>query len=128
MFTIGIRAQYEAAHFLRNYQGPCSRLHGHRYEVEVVLVFEELDEAGISYDFMEADAHLQSVTGELDHQNLNELAAFQDVETSAENQARYIYRELKRRMGEHGSHLSAVRLWETARHWAEYSERPGRSR
>jgi 6-pyruvoyltetrahydropterin/6-carboxytetrahydropterin synthase len=124
MFTLGIRSQYEAAHLLRNYEGPCARLHGHRYDVEVILEFEELDEAGISYDFMEADALLQSITGELDHQNLNDLEVFRGVETSAENQAHYIYRELKRRMAEHGRHLRAVRVWETARHWAQYSERP----
>jgi 6-pyruvoyltetrahydropterin/6-carboxytetrahydropterin synthase len=122
MFTIGIRAEYEAAHRLRNYEGPCARLHGHRYEVEAVLVFEQLDEAGISYDFMEADALLREVTGALDHQNLNELSAFADVETSAENQARYIYHQFKQRLGENGERLQAVRVWETSRHWVEYSE------
>jgi 6-pyruvoyltetrahydropterin/6-carboxytetrahydropterin synthase len=124
MFTIGIRSHYEAAHFLRNYEGACSRMHGHRYEVEAVMTFDALDDAGLAYDFMDADAHLRAITGALDHQNLNELAPFQELETSAENQARYIYRELKQRLGEHGRHLASVRVWETPHHWAQYSERP----
>lgn len=124
MFTIGIRSHYEAAHFLRNYEGDCSRMHGHRYEVEAVMTFEALDGAGIAYDFMEADAHLRAITGALDHQNLNELDAFRGVETSAENQARYVYQELKARLGPHAPHLAAVRVWETPHHWAQYSERP----
>jgi 6-pyruvoyltetrahydropterin/6-carboxytetrahydropterin synthase len=125
MFTIGVRAHYEAAHFLRSYGGVCSQLHGHRYEVEAVLIFEHVDRAGIAYDFIEADAHLRSITGELDHRNLNDLQAFADVETSAENQARYIYEQLKERMGEWGRHLLHVRVWETPQHWAQYSERSG---
>lgn len=122
MFTIGIRSHYEAAHLLRDYEGPCARLHGHRYEVEAVLRFRELGQAGISYDFMEADAHLRAITAELDHQNLNDLPAFREVESSAENQARYIFEELKHRLGSYGEHLLHVRVWETPHHWAQYSE------
>lgn len=123
MFTIGIRSRYEAAHFLRSYQGVCSQLHGHRYEVEAVLVFDDVDPGGIAYDFMEADAHLSSITGELDHRNLNDLPIFAELETTAENQARYIFEELKQRMGPFGRHLLHVRVWETERHWAQYTDR-----
>jgi 6-pyruvoyltetrahydropterin/6-carboxytetrahydropterin synthase len=122
MFRIGIRAEYEAAHFLRTYEGPCSRMHGHRYEVEAVLRFESVDESGLAYDFMEADRHLAALVSELDHRNLNELDAFRELETTAENQARYLFRELRVRLGDYGPHLESVRLWETSRHWAEYSE------
>jgi 6-pyruvoyltetrahydropterin/6-carboxytetrahydropterin synthase len=125
MFTIGVRSSYEAAHFLRNYAGDCARLHGHRYEVEAVLSLPELDDGGLAYDFVEFDRHLEAVTRSLDHQNLNDLEAFSQVETTAENQARYIYFELKSRLGGVGDHLHRVRVWETARHWAEFSELDG---
>jgi 6-pyruvoyltetrahydropterin/6-carboxytetrahydropterin synthase len=124
MFTIGVRASYEAAHFLRNYEGVCARMHGHRYEVEAVLAFHEVDDSGLAYDFTDADRHLGEIAAELDHRNLNELDAFRDVETTAENQARHIYRELERRLGPVGANLQHVRVWETARHWAQYSGRP----
>ena len=36
-YTVSAQAHYDAAHFLRNYEGKCSRLHGHRYVVEAAL-------------------------------------------------------------------------------------------
>ena len=42
MFIISVRAHYDAAHFLRDYHGKCERMHGHRYEVEMALGFEEV--------------------------------------------------------------------------------------
>ncbi|MBA4159847.1 MAG: 6-carboxytetrahydropterin synthase [Gemmatimonadetes bacterium] len=123
MFIISVRSHYDSAHFLRSYKGKCERLHGHRYEVEASLSFEEVGEGGMAYDFTDAKAHLRAITDELDHQNLNDLPPFLEVESSAENQARYIYGELKRRMGETGEHLLYVRIWETPNQWAQYSER-----
>lgn len=123
MYIINVRSHYDSAHFLRNYNGKCERLHGHRYEIEAALAFEQLGEGGIAFDFTEAKARLREITEELDHENLNELPAFAGRETSAENQARYIYEQLQQRLGEAGSHLLYVRAWETPNQWAQYSER-----
>ncbi len=121
MYTICVRSHYDSAHFLRDYNGKCERLHGHRYEVEVAFVFEELGAGGIAYDFTEAKRQLRAITDELDHQNLNDLPAFADIETSAENQAKYIFETLRERLGEAGSHLLYARVWETPNQWAQYS-------
>lgn len=123
MYIINVRSHYDSAHFLRNYHGKCERLHGHRYEVEAALCFEELGEGGMAYDFTDAKHLLREITDELDHQNLNELPPFADKESSAENQARYIFDELKRRMAADGEHLLWIRVWETPNQWAQYSER-----
>jgi len=123
MYLLNVRAHYDSAHFLVDYKGKCERMHGHRYEVEAALAFEELGRGGMAMDFTDAKGHLRSIADELDHQNLNELPAFAGVETSAENQARYIYDTLKERLGEHGERLLYVRVWETPNQWAQYSER-----
>ena len=123
MYIISVRAHYDAAHFLRNYQGKCANLHGHRYEVEAAMAFEELGPGGMAIDFVDAKAALRSIADELDHQNLNELEPFRELESSAENQARYIYEELKRRLGDVGPNLLYVRVWESPNQWAQYSER-----
>lgn len=125
MYIINVKSHYDAAHFIRDYNGKCERLHGHRYEVEVAFGFEDLGAGGIAYDFSEAKQHLRAVTDELDHQNLNDLPAFEGVETSAENQARYIYDTLKGRLGEVGGNLLYARVWETPNQWAQYGERRG---
>ena len=35
--------EFAAAHLLREYDGPCSRNHGHNYKVELVVRGEKLD-------------------------------------------------------------------------------------
>jgi len=124
MYVINVKSHYDSAHFLRNYHGKCERLHGHRYVVEAAFAYEEVGEGGMAYDFSDAKRQLRAITDELDHQNLNDLPAFRDRETSAENQARFIYDALKERAGPAGEHLLFVRVWETPNQWAQYSERP----
>jgi 6-pyruvoyltetrahydropterin/6-carboxytetrahydropterin synthase len=124
MYLINVRAHYDSAHFLRNYHGQCEKLHGLRYVVEAAFAFDEVGEGGMTYDFIEAKRHLRAIADELDHENLNDLPPFLELETSSENQARYIFEELRRRAGEAGQHLAYVRVWETPNQWAQYSERP----
>ncbi|MEX0842799.1 MAG: 6-carboxytetrahydropterin synthase, partial [Gemmatimonadota bacterium] len=76
MYTVSVQAHYDSAHFLRNYQGKCERLHGHRYVVEVALQTAELNESGIAFDFVDLKRHLRELADELDHENLNDLPQF----------------------------------------------------
>jgi 6-pyruvoyltetrahydropterin/6-carboxytetrahydropterin synthase len=124
MYTISVQAHYDSAHFLRNYHGKCERLHGHRYIVEASLETEELNEGGMAFDFADLKRELRALADALDHQNLNDLPAFEDLETSAENQARYFFEELKKRLPEGvADGLLYARVWETPSQWAMYSER-----
>jgi 6-pyruvoyltetrahydropterin/6-carboxytetrahydropterin synthase len=119
-----VKAHYDAAHFLRNYRGKCEKLHGHRYEVEAGLVFDDVGPGGMAYDFGEAKRHLRAIADRLDHENINELEPFTEMEPSAENQARWIFQQLREMLGEHGDHLAYVRVWETPNQYAQYSLRP----
>jgi 6-pyruvoyltetrahydropterin/6-carboxytetrahydropterin synthase len=123
MFVVSVQAHYDSAHFLRHYEGKCERLHGHHYVVEVALAAEQLNQAGIAYDFVEIKRHLRELADGLDHENLNELPPFAELEPSAENQAKYFYEELKRRLPpEMAAALTYARVWETPTQWAQYSE------
>lgn len=124
MYIVAVRSHYDSAHALRNYKGKCENLHGHRYEVEVALSAEELGAGGMAYDFVDVKRHLREITEALDHRNLNELPPFDQIEPSAENQARYIHDELKRKLGgAMGEALLYARVWETPNQWAQYSEK-----
>jgi 6-pyruvoyltetrahydropterin/6-carboxytetrahydropterin synthase len=121
MYTVSVRAHYDAAHFLRKYKGKCERMHGHRYVVEVAVKVAELNEAGIAFDFVDLKGCLRELAEELDHQNLNDLPQFEGLETSAEVQARYFYQELMRRLPpDIAAGLLYARVWETPTQWAEY--------
>jgi 6-pyruvoyltetrahydropterin/6-carboxytetrahydropterin synthase len=43
--------EFDAAHRLLNYAGPCAMLHGHRYKVVVSYMGVTLDDAGMLIDF-----------------------------------------------------------------------------
>jgi 6-pyruvoyltetrahydropterin/6-carboxytetrahydropterin synthase len=121
VYTISVQAHYDSAHYLMNYHGKCERLHGHRYVVEAALQTSELNEAGIAFDFVDLKEHLRALADGLDHQNLNDLPQFDGVETSAENQARYFFEELRKLLPtELAEGLIYTRVWETPTQWAQY--------
>lgn len=124
MFMVSVQAHYDSAHFLRNYHGKCERLHGHRYVVELALATSELDKAGIAFDFVDIKRNLRELADHLDHNNLNDLAPFDELEPSAENQAKYFYDEMKRRLPpKMADAVVFTKVWETPTQWAMYSER-----
>jgi len=124
MFVVTVQAHYDSAHFLRHYQGKCERMHGHRYVVEVALATEQLDAAGISFDFVDVKRELRLLAEYLDHQNLNELPPFDAIEPSAEEQARWFHGELKGKLpAAMAAGLVYVKVWETPTQFALYSER-----
>lgn len=125
MYTVSVQAHYDSAHFLEHYKGKCERLHGHRYVVEAAVQTAELNEAGIAFDFVDLKRELRDLAEMLDHYNLNDLPMFQGVETSAENQARWFYDELKKRLpADLAGGLLYTRVWETPTQWAQYGPVP----
>lgn len=125
MYLVSVQSHYDSAHALRKYKGKCEKLHGHRYVVEVALATETLNEAGLAFDFVDVKRHLRELTEWLDHENLNELPPFTELEPSAENQARFIHDQLKERLpADMSKALVYTKVWETPTQWAQYSERP----
>lgn len=121
MYTVCVQAHYDAAHFLRNYGGKCEHIHGHRYVVEAALETPELDESGLAYDFTDLKRELRALAEELDHTNLNDLAHFEGIETSAENQAKWFFDALRERLPPGlRDGLVYIRVWETPNQWAQY--------
>lgn len=124
MYTVSVQAHYDSAHFLRNYKGKCERLHGHRYVVEIALQTDRLNESGIAFDFVIVKRELRALADHLDHETINDLPPFDEIEPSAENQARWFWDRLTERLPEEMSRaLVYVRVWETPTQWAQYTER-----
>ena len=95
MFDLKVKDHIASAHQLRGYDGPCSVLHGHTWKVEVIVSGEALNDIGLLVDFKILKKKLKEVLMPLDHVNLNEHPAFQEINPSTENLARYIYAQLK---------------------------------
>jgi len=125
MYTIAVQAHYDSAHRLRDYEGKCSRLHGHRYVVQVAVQAPELGDGEMVYDFSDLKGHLRALANELDHQNLNDIPPFDEIESTAENQARFFFDEMKKRLpGELARGLLYARVSESPGQWAQYGAGP----
>ncbi len=91
MFEISVEHTFAAGHALRNYHGKCENVHGHNYRVQVGMEGRELDENGLLYDFAELKKRLRTTSEYMDHQFLNDLKPFDEINPSAENIAKFIY-------------------------------------
>lgn len=100
MFEVTVEAGFSSGHFLRNYRGKCENPHGHNYKVRVTLRGEALDKAGLLLDFKDLKQVMRPVIDRLDHQMLNDLDPFTELNPSAENLARYFYQETNRQLEE----------------------------
>ena len=121
-YKMKIVTDFAAAHLLRGYPGPCSRLHGHNWKVEVEVIATRLDEIGMGMDFRDIKAATKAVIDQMDHRHLNELPPFDEINPTAENISAYIYRQLATKLNDERVSIHAVTLWETERACVSYTE------
>ncbi|MFC1978711.1 6-carboxytetrahydropterin synthase QueD [Chloroflexota bacterium] len=121
MFEISVSQHFDAAHYLREYNGKCEELHGHRFEVVVSLKCDKLNDIGLAYDFTEFKKYLNEILDEYDHTCINEVAPFDKLNASSENIAVSIYGQMKQKLGEFATALSSVQVWESPSSCVTYS-------
>ncbi len=93
MYEVTVEAGFSAGHYLRNYRGKCENPHGHNYKVRITLCGRELDVAGLLLDFKQLKQVMRPVIDRLDHQMINDIAPFIELNPSAENLAHYFFDE-----------------------------------
>jgi 6-pyruvoyltetrahydropterin/6-carboxytetrahydropterin synthase len=120
MYEISVEMDFDAAHFLRGYQGKCEALHGHRFKVVATVRIGRLNDIGLGYDFTELKRKLGEVVGKFDHTSLNDLPAFKQKNPSSENIATTIYRELKKKLKDAPAELVATEVWESPQSHVTY--------
>jgi 6-pyruvoyltetrahydropterin/6-carboxytetrahydropterin synthase len=125
MYEVTVERSFAAGHYLRNYKGKCENPHGHNYKVRVTLHGAELDKAGLLLDFKDLKDMMKGVIERLDHQMLNDIEPFTQLNPSAENIAKYFYDQASGKLQSltHGRvSIKHVTVWETETTWARYSE------
>ena len=125
MFEVTVQAGFSSGHYLRNYRGKCENPHGHNDTVFVTLTGAELDEAGLLLDFKLLKQVMRPVVEYLDHQMINDLKPFDEVNPSAENLARYFYEQTSDQLREMTAGRVRVKdctLYETDTSYARYYE------
>ena len=123
MYKLSVKAEFSAAHNLRNYKGKCEKLHGHNWKIEAVISAKKTDSNGLAMDFHEIKDMLKETLEELDHKHLNRIPYFSAAGGSAsggkknnptsENIARYLFDRLGRQLKKGRVCLSEVTVWES---------------
>ena len=121
MYQISVEQHFDAAHFLRGYQGKCEALHGHRFRVVIKIKASRVNNIGIAYDFVELKQHLGDILVRFDHTCLNDVPPFDKVNPSSENIASIIYNELEPKLAAAPVSLSCVEVWESPQSGVAYS-------
>ncbi|HTA67615.1 MAG TPA: 6-carboxytetrahydropterin synthase QueD [Bryobacteraceae bacterium] len=114
MFEVSVEQTFAAGHALRNYKGKCENVHGHNYRVRITVQGDQLDSTGLLVDFLDVKSLIGGVVDYLDHQFINDLPPFDELNPSAENIAKYFYDRVSGGLrNEVPVRVSEVKVWET---------------
>ena len=114
--TLKIKGSMEIAHRLPNYDGKCSKIHGHRFEY-IVSFKGEVQSDGMVEDFKDLDRIIKIIADRYDHTYLNDLFETPTLEDFAmhflnELNAEYGYIKQLRKRGK----FVELEMWETEKY------------
>lgn len=113
LFLVSVTQHFDAAHYLRGYDGACANLHGHTWKVQVVFKCHKTNILGMAIDFKDIKKRLKNILDVFDHQCLNEIKPFDEqMNPTAEMLAYYIHDKL--------GDAEYVRVYESPDCYAEY--------
>lgn len=133
MYKLTVQTHFDAAHQLDGYMGKCSRLHGHRWDVEVEFEGRQLDSQNMMVDFVLAKQLIDKCVDQLDHFYLN--AQLKEAHPTAEFVARWLYKKLSGKLKHvrdvpinhqllgavaRGVRITSVTVWESPKCGVKY--------
>ena len=139
MYKLKTKVSFDSAHFLKDYDGKCSNIHGHRWTVEIEVGAETLESdtqnRGLVVDFSNLKKDLKEIADYFDHSLIMETGSLKqatedallaenlrivkvDFRPTAENFAKYIYDEMTNR----GYNVIEASVYETPNNVASYCE------
>lgn len=137
MYELKTEQSFDAAHFLKGYEGKCSNIHGHRWRVVAQVRAEHLSQEhqtrGMVVDFGDLKGALKEICDGLDHSLIYEFGSLKeetvqallgegfrlvavDFRPTAENFAHHIFRMLQQK----GYPMHRVEVYETPNNCAAY--------
>src|SRR5262252_347719 len=124
-YRVTVSARFEAAHNLIDYAGGPEPLHGHSYNVDIVLQSEKLQQYDLAVDFVTARNALETIAKEFDYSYINQHPAFAGRNTSAENLARYFAERMETSGALGWARVAEVTVWEGPENRASYRPAKG---
>ena len=122
-WTVSTEIEFSSSHCLEQYEGACSRVHGHNWVLRAYYEFDAVDERGLTVDYLDLKAGLEKVVlPKYDHVHLNDIPPFDKLSPTSENLARELFRLCREELEFEGGRLAAVEVWETPRDMVRYEE------
>lgn len=139
MYFLKTEHSFDSAHFLANYDGKCSNIHGHRWKVEVEIQSKSLVDVGklegMVVDFGDLKRDVKKMVDEYDHALIIQENSMREetvkylmidgfkiitvkFRPTAEHFASFFFNELK----EIGYDVKRVTVYETPTNCASYEE------
>ncbi len=101
--------EFDAAHYLPEYNGKCEKLHGHTYKL-VVKVDGKPDHEGMVIDFIKLKNLVKDrILNQLDHALINDIIP----NPSAECISMWVWKQLVEELTTPNYKLVEVEVWET---------------
>jgi 6-pyruvoyltetrahydropterin/6-carboxytetrahydropterin synthase len=122
VFEVAYKTGFCATHRLTERGRPLEPMHGHDWRVEVVAAADQLDARGLVVDFETLKSAVGETVASFHYADIGAHPAFLGQSPSAEAVARYVFDEVRRRMGAEGRLLRRVRVWEAPGCSAAYGE------
>lgn len=140
MYYLKVSETFDAAHFLKGYDGKCKNIHGHSWKIEIEFCSQELKKAGSNRGMQECFSVykelLRKETNMFDHKLIFEKNSLNkstlqtlkregfdivevDFRPTAENFAKYFYNKIQNLSQ---NTLCSVTVYETERNCASYRE------
>jgi 6-pyruvoyltetrahydropterin/6-carboxytetrahydropterin synthase len=119
VFKVSVTTNFAAAHRLKGYEGPCENLHGHNWVIKATVATDQLDNIGMAYDFKKLKIHLHDIIDRLDHQFINEVAPFDQLNPTSENIAKFIFEALAKKLPA-GVKVLSIEVGESEQYLAAY--------
>ncbi len=121
MFTLGVKREFIARHFLIGGDwGPENFPNSHHYVLELQLEGEELDRHGYLVDIVDVEKHLDEVVNYYKEQMLNDKPEFTGLNPSIENFSRILCTTLNEKIKAQNISGIKVVLWENESAWTSY--------
>lgn len=139
MYYLKTEGSFDAAHFLKDYNGKCGNIHGHRWrvitEIEGHKLKTDTQNRGMLIDFSDLKKELREICDSFDHKFIYERNSLKkrtieclleekfklvevDFRPTAENFSKFVYDELKKK----GIGVRRVEVYETPNNYAAYQE------
>ena len=116
MITVTKKFEFEAAHYLPDYDGLCGNLHGHSYKMEVEVEKGNIEDSYMVIDFSRLKSIVvDNILHRLDHGSLNDIVYYPTVEQLL----LWVVKQIKNHLPTN-IYLRRVSLWETSSSYATW--------